>query len=260
MSVSALGVRPSLPSATAIGVTRPRTRARVSGETSEPLTRRRSRPASWRPSRRDRSPDPAPRVRDGERLERLGIDGVDGLAALRAWPSRGPTSRSLPRCHATSGWRQPTCAMSSVTVAGASARRRTMRSRLASASTLWTRRSSRRSSGWSTTDAIVLRMRAGEGDTRRFRPLTRGSPAIPPGRRPSHQRRFISTAVDAIRGRCALSSRVDAGFAASDADVAAADANAALDHADWAVDNARLAILDAIDARAYADERAAALV
>ena len=42
--------------------------------------------------------------------------------------------------------------------------------------------------------------------------------------------------------------------------LAAADAFSAIDFADWAVENARLAILDAIDARAYADEQAAALV
>ena len=41
-----------------------------------------------------------------------------------------------------------------------------MRSRFTSASTLWNRRSSRRSSGWSTAAARVLRMRAGEGDMR----------------------------------------------------------------------------------------------
>jgi len=56
------------------------------------------------------------------------------------------------------------------------------------------------------------------------------------------------------------SDQFDADVAASDADWAEADAYAALDYADWAVGNARLAILDAIDARAYADERASALV
>jgi hypothetical protein len=56
------------------------------------------------------------------------------------------------------------------------------------------------------------------------------------------------------------SDQFDADVAASDAEWAEADAYAALDYADWAVGNARLAILDAIDARAYADERASALV
>jgi hypothetical protein len=53
---------------------------------------------------------------------------------------------------------------------------------------------------------------------------------------------------------------VDADMAASDADWAEGDASAAIDYADWAVENARLAILDAIDARVTANEKAAALV
>ena len=52
--------------------------------------------------------------------------------------------------------------------------------------------------------------------------------------------------------------QVDSDFASSDADMAEADAYAAIDYADWAVENARVAILDAIDARVYADEKAAA--
>ena len=48
-----------------------------------------------------------------------------------------------------------------------------MRSRFTSARTLWNRRSSRRSSGWSTAAAIVLRNRAGEGDTCGRRPRLR---------------------------------------------------------------------------------------
>jgi hypothetical protein len=50
--------------------------------------------------------------------------------------------------------------------------------------------------------------------------------------------------------------QLGASAAASDADWAESDATAALDYAEWTVDNARLAMLDAIDARAYADERA----
>jgi exonuclease VII large subunit len=42
--------------------------------------------------------------------------------------------------------------------------------------------------------------------------------------------------------------------AATEADWAEADAEAAIDLASWATDNARLAILDALDARGYADE------
>jgi hypothetical protein len=42
--------------------------------------------------------------------------------------------------------------------------------------------------------------------------------------------------------------------------MAEADAYAAIDYADWAVENAQVAILDAIDARVSADEKATALV
>jgi hypothetical protein len=44
--------------------------------------------------------------------------------------------------------------------------------------------------------------------------------------------------------------------AADDAAWAEDDAAAAIDYASWTVDNARLAVLDAIDARAYADQLA----
>jgi glycerol-3-phosphate dehydrogenase len=50
--------------------------------------------------------------------------------------------------------------------------------------------------------------------------------------------------------------QIDANAAASDAAWAEDDAAAAIDYASWTVDNARLAVLDAIDARAYADELA----
>ena len=48
--------------------------------------------------------------------------------------------------------------------------------------------------------------------------------------------------------------QIDANVAATtDASWAEDDAAAAIDYAAWTVDNARLAVLDAIDARAYAD-------
>jgi hypothetical protein len=50
--------------------------------------------------------------------------------------------------------------------------------------------------------------------------------------------------------------QLDAKAAASEAGWAEDDAFAALDYAAWTVTDARLAVLDAIDARAYADERA----
>jgi hypothetical protein len=52
--------------------------------------------------------------------------------------------------------------------------------------------------------------------------------------------------------------QLDAKAAATDADWAEAEAADALDFADWAVDNAQLVMLDAIDARAYADDLAKA--
>jgi hypothetical protein len=50
--------------------------------------------------------------------------------------------------------------------------------------------------------------------------------------------------------------QLDAKAAAHDADWAEDDAAAAIDYAAWTVDNARLAMLDAIDARLYADQLA----
>ncbi|GAB3053159.1 hypothetical protein GCM10027053_11820 [Intrasporangium mesophilum] len=50
---------------------------------------------------------------------------------------------------------------------------------------------------------------------------------------------------------------IDAAAASTDADWAEADALDAIDYAGWAVENARLAALDALDARARADELAA---
>jgi hypothetical protein len=47
--------------------------------------------------------------------------------------------------------------------------------------------------------------------------------------------------------------QLDAKLAARQADGAEADAADAIDFAAWTVDNARLAVLDAIDARVYAD-------
>jgi hypothetical protein len=50
---------------------------------------------------------------------------------------------------------------------------------------------------------------------------------------------------------------MDADAAATDAEFAEADAAYAIDYAAWSIDNARLAVLDAIDARANANVRAA---
>lgn len=69
-----------------------------------------------------------------------------------------------------------------------------------------------------------------------------------------------SRKVDDVRGRIdKRNAERDAKKAASDADWAEADAADAIEYASWAVDNARLAALDALDARAHADERAQAV-
>ena len=52
--------------------------------------------------------------------------------------------------------------------------------------------------------------------------------------------------------------QLDAKMAANDADWAEADAIDAIDYAQWTVENARLVALDALDARAYANELARA--
>jgi len=68
---------------------------------------------------------------------------------------------------------------------------------------------------------------------------------------------------DAARKRTEVKARmdkrtqqIDADLAATDADLAEEDASAAIDYAAWSIDNARLATLDAIDARAYANMQA----
>jgi hypothetical protein len=50
--------------------------------------------------------------------------------------------------------------------------------------------------------------------------------------------------------------QLDAKAAATDADWAEQDAADSIDYAVWMVYDAQLAVLDALDARAYADERA----
>jgi hypothetical protein len=60
-----------------------------------------------------------------------------------------------------------------------------------------------------------------------------------------------------VKGRIDKRNReMDANVAADDAAWAEADAVEAIDYAAWTLDNARVAMLDAIDARAYATTRA----
>jgi hypothetical protein len=67
----------------------------------------------------------------------------------------------------------------------------------------------------------------------------------------------FSTQLDDLQARIdKRAGQIDANVAADDAAWAEDDAAAAIDFAAWTVDNARLAVLDAIDARVYADELA----
>ena len=74
-----------------------------------------------------------------------------------------------------------------------------------------------------------------------------------------------SLKADAAAKRAGVQARIDrkrderdAKRAEDNAEDAEADAADALDYASWAVDQAQLAVLDAIDARSWADARAAA--
>jgi hypothetical protein len=79
------------------------------------------------------------------------------------------------------------------------------------------------------------------------------------------QSQWASLKADAAAKRADLQARIerrrdqqDVKRAEQDAEDAEADAADALDYASWAVDQAQLAVLDAIDARSWADARAAA--
>lgn len=79
------------------------------------------------------------------------------------------------------------------------------------------------------------------------------------------QSQWKSLQADAAAKRAAVQARIDhrrdqrdVKRAEQDAQDAEADAADALDYAAWAVDQAQLAVLDAIDARTWADVRAAA--
>ena len=70
----------------------------------------------------------------------------------------------------------------------------------------------------------------------------------------------VSAKMDELKTRAdKRSDQLDAKVAGNDADWAEMDAADAIDYASWAADNARLAVLDALDARAYATELAQSL-
>ena len=70
----------------------------------------------------------------------------------------------------------------------------------------------------------------------------------------------VSAKMDELKTRAdKRSDQLDAKVAGNDADWAEMEAADAIDYASWAADNARLAVLDALDARAYATELAQSL-
>ena len=76
-----------------------------------------------------------------------------------------------------------------------------------------------------------------------------------------HARQQVAAAPNMTYDKANIDNRTrqrDANVAADDAHWAEADAAEALDFADWAVENAQLAMLDAIHARAHADQLAKA--
>lgn len=65
----------------------------------------------------------------------------------------------------------------------------------------------------------------------------------------------VSAKMDELKTRAdKRADQLDAKITGTDADWAEMDAADAIDYAAWAMDNARLAVLDALDARAYATQ------
>jgi hypothetical protein len=74
----------------------------------------------------------------------------------------------------------------------------------------------------------------------------------------AQMRADASNKMDAFKAKISKRrSQMDAKDAAIDADWAEADAYDAIDYAEWATESAGLAVLDALDARAHANELAA---
>jgi len=73
----------------------------------------------------------------------------------------------------------------------------------------------------------------------------------------AQMRADASSKVDNVKAKIdKRNTEIDAKLAENDAEWAESDALDAIDYAAWTVENARLAALDALDARVYADERA----
>jgi predicted nucleic acid-binding Zn-ribbon protein len=106
-------------------------------------------------------------------------------------------------------------------------------------------------------DQLRKRIDQAQADQNRVAKDAQRSAEAPASSKWKQMKADAAAKMDDVQARIDKRSRqIDADMAATDADMAEADATAAIDYAAWIIDNARLAVLDAIDARAYANMRA----
>ncbi len=106
-------------------------------------------------------------------------------------------------------------------------------------------------------DQLRQRIDQAQADQDRAAMDAQRSAEAPASNKWKQMRADAAAKMDDVKARMDKRTRqIDAGAAATDADMAEADATGAIDYAAWTIDNARLAVLDAIDARAYANMRA----
>jgi glycerol-3-phosphate dehydrogenase len=86
-----------------------------------------------------------------------------------------------------------------------------------------------------------------------------GMAAIPRQSKWTQMRADVSAKMEDVKAKIdQRSDQIDADMARVDAEFAEAEAYDAIEFAEWVVDSARLAVLNALDARAFASERARA--
>jgi hypothetical protein len=106
-------------------------------------------------------------------------------------------------------------------------------------------------------DQLRQRIDQAQADQNRVAKDAQRSAEAPASSKWKQMRADAAAKMDDVKARMDKRNRqIDANMAANDADIAEADANDAIDYAAWTIDNARLAVLDAIDARANANMRA----
>jgi len=106
-------------------------------------------------------------------------------------------------------------------------------------------------------DQLRQRIDQAQADQNRVATDAQRSAAAPASSKWKQMRADAAAKMDDVQARIDKRTRqIDADMAATDADMAEADATDAIDYAAWTIDSARLAILDAVDARAYANMQA----